>query len=191
MRTETTDKGYVQVWLRESDKQQLLEYYDDDPIKQVAIRLMLQGGLRSEEIPRVTANDLHPADDGDFTRLEIREAKAGERETVIPESLAQQIRTVSNIQDGGAVVDVTPRTIRNWVYTAADDLKEKTGEPNWAPVSPHDLRRSWATGLIQQGVPESNVMNWGGWENYETFREHYFEESDEQIERQLQGVSGF
>ena len=191
MRTETNKSGYVRVWLETENRQNLLEYYADDPIKQVAMRLMLEAGLRSEEVPRVTANDLRPADDGNFTRLKIRTAKKGRRETVVPDSLAQQIRTVSNIQDGGVVVNVTPRTIRNWVYAAAEYLHKETGEPDWADVSPHDLRRSWATSLIQQGVPESNVMSWGGWENYETFREHYFEESDEQIERQLQGVSGF
>jgi hypothetical protein len=45
--------------------------------------------------------------------------------------------------------------------------------------------------MVQDGVSESLVMKWGGWENYETFRGHYFLESDEQIEKQLQRVDIF
>jgi len=191
MRTEENNSGYVRVWLDEQDKQQLLDYYADDPIKQVAMRLMMSGGLRSEEVPRVTANDLQQADGGNFQRLKIRTAKRGRRETVVPDSLAQQLRTVSNIREGGEVVDVTPRTIRNWVYEAAEHLRGETGEPDWDEVSAHDLRRTWATNLVQSGVPESNVMSWGGWKDFGTFRDHYFSESDEQIEKQLAGVSGF
>ena len=191
MRTEESQSGYVRLWLDKKDKQQLVCYYDDDPIRQVAIRLMLESGLRADEVPRVSANDLSASEEADLTRLKVREAKAGRRETVVPSSLAQQIRTVSNIQDSSFVVDVTKRTVRNWVYDACEDIQEETGEPDWEEMSPHDLRRTWASGLVQDGVSETLVMNWGGWKNYETFRDHYFLESDEQIEKQLQRVDGF
>lgn len=191
MNAKENKSGYFRVWLHAADKQALLEYYADDPIKQVAIRLMLESGLRVEEVPRVTANDLQYSEDGDYHQLKVREAKRGRRDTVVPVSLAQQIRTVSNIQDGGVVVEVTPRTVRNWVYEAAEALREETGEPDWGKVSPHDLRRSWATGLIQSGVPESDVMDYGGWENYETFRDHYYQPSEEQRGQRLKQVEGF
>lgn len=191
MRTEETQSGYVRVWLDREDKQQLLDYHDDHPIKQVAMRLMIEAGLRSEEVTRVTANEIKQADGGNFQRLKIRTAKRGRRETVVPDSLAQQIRTVSNIRDGGEIVDVTPRTIRNWVYEAAEHLRNETGEPDWSELSAHDLRRTWASKMVQDGVSESLVMSWGGWQNYETFQEHYFTESDEQIERQLRQVKDF
>jgi len=191
MRTEETQSGYVRVWLDKKDKQRLVGYYDDDPVKQVAIRLMLESGLRAEEVPRVSASDLIDSEKADFTRLKIREAKAGRRETIVPPSLAQQIRTVSNIQESDVVVNVTDRTVRNWVYKASEHIALKTDEPDWNEVSPHDLRRTFASGMVQDGVSESLVMKWGGWENYETFRGHYFLESDEQIEKQLQRVDIF
>ena len=191
MRTEETEKGYVRVCLSKKQKQRLVEYYENYPVKQLAVRLMSESGLRGDEVTRVSAMDLRDSDDADFTRLVVREAKAGRRETVVPPSLAQQIRTVSNIQDSNFVVDVTKRTVRDWVYDACEDLAEQTGEPDWREVSPHDLRKTWATNLVQSGVPVPNVMKWGGWGDYETFREHYFRESDEQIERQLERVEGF
>lgn len=179
------------MWLDKSDKQRLVSYYDDDPVKQVAIRLLIESGLRAEEVPRVSANDLLESDEADFTRLKIREAKAGRRETIVPPSLAQQIRTVSNIQESDVVVNVTDRTVRNWVYDACEKIEEETGEPDWNDVSPHDCRRTFASKMVQDGISESLVMQWGGWKNYETFRDHYFLQSDEQIERQLKRVDGF
>lgn len=86
---------------------------------------------------------------------------------------------------------MTYRTVQNWVYNAAESIEKETGKQDWKEVSAHDLRRTWATNLVQSGVPESNVMEWGGWTDFGTFRDHYFSESDEQIERQLKGVDGF
>jgi integrase len=37
----------------------------------------------------------------------------------------------------------------------------------------HDLRRTWATRLNSAEVEATLVMDWGGWEDIETFLEHY------------------
>jgi integrase len=43
----------------------------------------------------------------------------------------------------------------------------------WAHLSPHDLRRTWATALKAEDVESLIVCDWGGWSNLETFLEHY------------------
>lgn len=40
----------------------------------------------------------------------------------------------------------------------------------------HDLRRTRRTYLLEQGVILSVVMASGGWEDWETFRQHYLGE---------------
>lgn len=188
MRVETTKSGHNKVWLTDSERDCLVEYYDNEPIKQVAIRLMVEAGLRSDEVNRVTADDLVPSEEADFTRLKVRDSKDGRRRTIVPESLAQQICTMQNILGGGEIVDVTTGTVQDWVHKAAEGIAEETEESDWLKLSAHDLRRSWATGLVYDDVPTALVMEWGGWEDYTTFKEHYWSESDGQIERHLQNI---
>ena len=53
----------------------------------------------------------------------------------------------------------------------------------------HDLRRSWATHILGQGVLPSVVVSWGGWKDWETFRRHYLGEfSPEVLEREREKV---
>jgi integrase len=37
----------------------------------------------------------------------------------------------------------------------------------------HDLRRTWATALASEDVDPLLVCDWGGWEDLETFLDHY------------------
>ncbi|MFC7173364.1 tyrosine-type recombinase/integrase [Haloplanus litoreus] len=41
-------------------------------------------------------------------------------------------------------------------------------------LGPHDLRRTWGTLLVEREVEPGLVMEWGGWEDWDTLREHYF-----------------
>ncbi|WP_343218003.1 tyrosine-type recombinase/integrase [Haloplanus salinarum] len=46
-------------------------------------------------------------------------------------------------------------------------------DDGWTYFGPHDLRRTWGTLLVEREVEPGLVMEWGGWEDWETFREHY------------------
>lgn len=188
MNKEETDSGGFCCWLQEKEKQQLLEYYDDYE-RDIAIKLMLKCGLRSEEVPRVSANCIQESD-ADFQVLKVPEAKRGYRETFIPQDLATEIKSVYKVKDdvgiNDPIIQVTPRTVQNWVYDASEALADETGNKDWLDVSAHDLRRTWATSLIQSGVTGDVVMDWGGWEDYQIFRNHYWRRDDEQVQENLQ-----
>ena len=49
-------------------------------------------------------------------------------------------------------------------------------------MSAHDLRRSWATLLIQAEVEPLLVMEWGGWSDYAVFRDHYMSIHDPEFQ---------
>jgi integrase len=46
-------------------------------------------------------------------------------------------------------------------------------DDGWSRLSAHDLRRTWGTLLVDDEVEPGLVMEWGGWEDWETFREAY------------------
>ena len=71
------------------------------------------------------------------------------------------------------MIDVTTRTIRNWVNRAGETIAEETDDEMWSYLSPHDLRRTWATSLKGEDVESLVVCDWGGWSDLETFLEHY------------------
>ena len=110
--------------------------------------------------------------------LRVCEGKDGDfRETPVPGALMQTIQAVGDVRDASAdepVLSVSStRSIRRWVSDAGDELAETTGDPGWEFLSTHDLRRTWATALADTEVPALHVIDWGGWEDLETFREHY------------------
>lgn len=47
--------------------------------------------------------------------------------------------------------------------------------PVWvfSPSRHHDLRRTWATSLRSADVDAMVVCDWGGWDDLETFLDHY------------------
>lgn len=188
MRLQETDKGHVRVFLDTNEQEEVRQFYSEDPIKQLAIRLMIDGGLRKEETLRVSANDLQESENGEFTRLKVREGKTGRRSTVIPDPVSQQIRTVSNIQDTEKVIPYHKKTVYNIVQRIGEELAEEQNEPDWNHLSCHDLRRSWASTMVQNGISESLIMDWGGWDQYETFHDHYWMQSDDQIAQQLSQI---
>jgi integrase len=94
----------------------------------------------------------------------------------VPPSLATTIRTVADVRDAPAdapLVDKSKRTIRRWVTNTASKLQEETDDVGWQYLGAHDLRRTWATALSDADVDPLLVIDWGGWNDLETFLEHY------------------
>jgi integrase len=184
------DKSGRRIWLAQSEQQQLLDSLEPQPQRRLAVSLGLHG-LRSDEIvgregePRSGVQLRHVrqlANGADGYVLEVPLGKSGAREVPIPDTLAQRARMFKNAASRRAdrpLVDVTTRTLRNWIADARDALDE----PAASHLGMHDLRRTWAThtyySLAVAGVPiaEQLTMSWGGWKQSEagrnTFRRNY------------------
>lgn len=97
------------------------------------------------------------------------------RETPIPRDLAATIRTVDDVRDApssASLVDITStRSLRRWVTNAADRVDDD--DAGWSYLTFHDLRRTWATALASEDVDPLLVCDWGGWNDLETFLDHY------------------
>ena len=92
-------------------------------------------------------------------------------------------------------IPYSKRTLLRRVEGRAEDLADETGEEGWRHVRPHDLRRSWGTLLVSgtakgDGVNPRTAMEWGGWEDWRTFRDRYLGQlTHEQEAREMNSVS--
>jgi integrase len=158
------------VWLTEDEVETLLSSAKDEK-QRLAFGLMVRSGLRVQEAVDVTRGDLVRVEGG--YRIRVQHGKGDKyRETPVSESLYWLGRGVVT-EDSDRLIGREKRTLQKWVYDAADRLYEETGDIGYSYLSPHDLRRTWGTLLIQHKVEPMLVMSWGGWESLKTFQEAY------------------
>ncbi|MFD1572013.1 tyrosine-type recombinase/integrase [Halorubrum laminariae] len=91
----------------------------------------------------------------------------------MPRDLVTTIETVGGGRDAPAdefVLSIqSMRSLRRWIQDALNELNEKHDDDGWRYLSTHDLRRTWATPLSDVEVDPLLVLDWGGWEDLETF----------------------
>lgn len=169
------DQDGMKVWLSEREVQQLLDQFEDTE-KRIAMQLAVRCGLRSAEVLDVAPDHVADTDAGTMLRVWSSAKTDKYRETPIPPNLATTIRTVGDVREkptNAPVVDASTRTLRRWIDNATSDLHDETDEPGWKFVGMHDLRRTWATSLRSEDVDAMVVCDWGGWDDLDTFLDHY------------------
>jgi len=162
------------VWLSQRETDTLLSEAGGAE-QRIALALGARCGLRSAEVVDVAPQDIVETDAGRMLR--VWDGKGSKyRETPIPPNLATTIETVGDVRDepeDAPVVDVSTRTLRRWVSSVAEKREEATGDRGWSFLGFHDLRRTWATSLRSADVDAMVVCDWGGWDDLETFLDHY------------------
>ena len=189
MTEEYDDKDGRRVWLSRSEVEQLLGVADD-PLRKVALRLGAEVGLRSHEVVEVRPEDVF--DGGEAGKmLAVPEGKGDKhRETPIPDSLADTVDAAASfgdVDDDEVLVDRSTRSLRYWVEAAREELMSMTGEERWHYLTYHDLRRTWAGQLANADVDETVALRWGGWNDLETFLNHYRGEATEKAQARERG----
>jgi len=116
----------------------------------------------------------HVVETGAGPRVRVFDSKGKQyRETPTTESVRSTANTYAELQGDDA--RLVPHTKR-WVQRHLDRITEALaaeGDEMWQHVTPHDLRRTWATSLAGREVDPLLVCDWGGWSDLETFLEHY------------------
>lgn len=170
----------MKVWLDRREVELLISEARDTE-QRLAFLLGVRSGLRVSEIvgtgPRPGVRPMDIVETTAGPRVRVWNAKGGShRETPAP---FKTVDTASAYADAGGydedepIVDRAPRTVERWVGRATDRLAETTGDDGWRYLTPHDLRRTWATLLAGQDVDPLLVCDWGGWSDIEVFLEHY------------------
>lgn len=173
------------VWLDREDVDIFVDHIEDTR-RRIAMELMVRGGLRRAETLGVTVQDLVKGNQ--LHRVRIREGKGGKyREPPIPESLyaaAHAYADASGTEPNEPIVDASVRTIDRWLTRIREACADSTGDEMWNELTAHDLRRSWAHICLEVEVEPGMLMEWGGWENWSTFRENYLGPYSTRMERE-------
>lgn len=158
-----------------SDEIDLLLDAAKDTRQRIAFGLGARCGLRSHEIIEVRPVDVVDGPAGAMIKVEHGKGDKY-RETPLPNELKTTIEVYAEQRDAPIdhpLVDVSTRSFREWTKQAADRCRASTGDDRWRHLSTHDLRRSWSNLLVGSNVEHGQIMEWGGWDNWETFRENY------------------
>lgn len=144
--------------------------YEGDAGGGLILKFLWLTMVRVGELVSLRTADLH-LDDG---YAKIRSGKGGkDRLVVVPRALAQELKSYLGKRRRGPVFmsqrrrTFTTRRIQQIVKAAAHGAKVETR------VTPHTLRRSMATALLNRGVREEVVSTLLGHESTETTRAAY------------------
>lgn len=184
-------------WMSAREQDVLLDHYDEEPRRQLALELMLDG-LRSEEVPRVCVDDVRELDaESEAYKLRIWESKTDYRACPISRDTRQKMLMLKNarqMRQDEPLIDVSDRTVQRWVEYARDELADRADETDdWEHVSSHDLRRTWATSTyyrLDSHYAVDVVMRWGGWTDRETFVGHYLGREPDHLAAEMMEEAG-
>lgn len=185
MRLEEYDEADGRkVWLGRDETDTFVEQADTTR-KKIAFGLMAYCGLRCDEATSVTPPDVVDTPVG--PRVRVEDGKGDKyREVPISVELKTRIETHADTRSEASdvpLVDASNRTVQRWVDHAADACRAETGDEGWQFLGPHDLRRTWGTQLVEASVEPGMIMSWGGWADWETFREAYLGAFSPEAER--------
>lgn len=177
-------KDGLKVWLDRPEVDLFLEHAKTTE-QAIAFQLMARCGLRRKEVLDVVPPDVVDTDVG--PRVRVRRGKGDKyREVPINGELKTSARVYAEQRDAAddvPLVDRSNRTINRWVNRCAERCAAETGDEGWLDVGPHDLRRTWGTLLVESGIEPGMIMVWGGWDDWDTFREHYLGAYSPEMER--------
>jgi len=200
MRLQPHDKDDgCKVWLSDNETQMLIEELGNADRrateKRMAGKLGARAGLRRDEASKTRSIDNVQPDVGPTLWVGENQAKRDKyRETPIPDRLSAEIEAYADAagrDPDEPVIDATGKTLNRWVQRDAERLYAETGDEGWLELSYHDLRRTWGTRLLEHGVLPTVVMSWGGWTDWNTFREAYLGEFSPEAMKRERGKVGF
>jgi len=189
MTEEYDDQDGRRVWLSREEVDALLEVVDD-PLWKVAFRLAADVASGLTRLLGVTPDNV--VDGGEAGQmLDVPEGKGEKyREAPIPDSLADLVDAAASfggVNGDEVLVERSTRALRNWVETAREELASTTGEDRWEYLTFHDLRRTWAGQLANADVDQTVALRWGGWNDLDTFLNHYRGEATEKAQAMERG----
>jgi len=181
---EHDDDPGRRVWLSEQEVDQLLQLPTEQE-QRIALSLGVRCGLRSHEVVAVAPEHVVDTDAGKM--LTVPEGKGDKyRETPIPAPLAASIRSIGEFRtepQAKPVIKKSTRTLRRWIQQYREEMQARTNDDRWQYLTTHDLRRTWAGQLANADVDETVALRWGGWNDLETFLNHYRGEATAKAQR--------
>jgi len=186
LRQYTKEDGYA-VKLTKQERETLRHAIENDIDFKPHFGFAAYAGARREELGDVTAGDVIERESGD-THVQIWSGKRDKyREPPVPEWLASTIETyvdVERLDDDEELIQCSGRTLSRHLRDIVEDLADGENK-GWNYVRMHDLRRTWANIMVSESVDPLLIMQWGGWDDWRTFRDHYLQDYSEQQQAEV------
>jgi len=159
--------GKFACWLSKDEVKFLIEQCTDTQDQQIILTL-LASGLRVHEATNAKSEDIFEDSTRGLMLKVYGKGKNGRkkyRECPIPARLKHANLPITRMYNGKHR-PISTNTALNWVKKAGLKM-------NCPELSCHDLRRSYASILLETGVSNSVILEWLGWSSWETFRKYY------------------
>lgn len=178
------------VWLSTNEFEKLTRRARDSR-RTLAFLLGGRSGLRRSELVDLTYENFTNAEEGFVRVWDGKGAKY--REPPVPDEVVYRVDALADSHEpDDRVIDVSDRTVNRWLGDTAGELHAETDDPGWSYLTMHDLRRTWASWLIyERGAMPMVVFRWGGWTDWQTFKNSYLGElSPEAARREREQAYG-
>lgn len=188
-----TGNGTVQCCLSRDECERLAQVAgEEDWEREIAIQLMAECGLRSDEVPNVSKADIRYSEEGECWFLEVagKNTSGGDkkkRDAWLPEAVERDISKFARergLSDNEPLVSVSVSSVQRWVREAASEVADRDENERWEHVTSHDLRRSWATWhLVERPDPVDVrvMMKIGGWSTYSAIEPYLYSPTDSRV----------
>ena len=170
-------KGKYACWLSKNEVKHLIENCTKSRDEEIILTL-LASGLRVHEACKASSSDIFEDDRGLMIKVfgKGKDGRKKYRETPIPFTLKMADLPITR-KYSGVHNPISTHTALNWV-------KEAGAKMDCPELSPHDLRRSYASILLESGIAPAVIMEWLGWSSWETFRKYYLNVANPDFQKQ-------
>lgn len=153
------------VTLTPADQQALMRAAigDQDPLTWLFVAIAMQTAMRHSEILRIRWEDI----DFNMNRIHVAKAKAGQRSQPMPQALAAMLKREMEQRDDqeGWLFPTNSKTAKHPHRQKMSEQFKRAVERaklNPAKVTPHVLRHTGITGLVQAGVDLPTIQKISG-----------------------------
>jgi len=186
------------VFLAKPEFKQYLQYCDERT--SLAARIMGRSSPRVEITSKVKRGDffMPDRDSIDIAFVQLRETKdvseggaedGGWRLSWVPVSVYDDIQAYCekhDIDDDDEIFEIDEDQIRNIINDAGKTAARQTGKEGYKHLTPHDMRRYFATHMLRrEGVDIDIVMAMGGWDNRKSMEPYLRTPLEEDIQTEL------
>jgi len=186
------------VFLDKPEYEKYLEYCDERT--GLAARIMARSSPRVEIASKVKRGDFFMPDRDpiETAYVQLRETKdtseggskdGGWRLSWVPMSLYDDIEAYCekhDIDDDEEIFDIGEDQIRNIIKAAGAEAARHTGKEGYKHITPHDMRRYYATHMLRrEGVDIDIVMAMGGWDNRKSMEPYLRTPLEEDLQTEL------
>lgn len=161
----------VRCYLTPDEVENLIDHIENREWE-LAVRLMYWALARSESAANARVRGLMDHGNGVYSILlwaknsDTDGPQKRPSRRVIPEALYEDLLDWcrdTNRSGDDYIFSVQPDRMRGWVKEAAEATCEGTGNPDYADVTSHDLRRSAANWLYRLGCGKTVIKEAGDW----------------------------